>query len=76
MENKVNKTDFENNLARLEQIVRKLESGNAPLDESIELYEEGIALVKKCNSALENAEKRIKLLVATVDGVLEKDFEV
>lgn len=74
MENNVNKTDFENNLARLEQIVRRLESGSTSLDESIELYEEGVTLVKKCNFALESAEKRIKLLVPTAEGITEKDL--
>lgn len=65
---------FETGLARLEQIVRRLESGNTPLDEALELYEEGVSLVKKCTGELENAEKKIKILVASPDGITEEDF--
>ena len=63
-------------MARLEEIVRTLEGGNATLDESLKLYEEGIALVRVCSSKLDDAEKKIKLLNVTADGVVgEKDFE-
>ena len=68
------KYTFEAGLARLEQIVRKLESGNTPLDEALELYEEGVALVKKCTGELENAEKKIKILIASPSGITEEDF--
>ena len=68
------KFEFESGLARLEIIVRKLESGNTPLDEALALYEEGISLVKKCSNDLENAEKKIKILVGGADGVTEEDF--
>ena len=55
MENKENKVEmkFEEAMARLEEIVRALESGSAPLDKSLELFEEGVSLVKMCNSKLE-----------------------
>lgn len=67
---------FEESMARLEEIVRTLESGNATLDESLKLYEEGISLVRVCSSQLDDAEKKIKLLNVTADGVVdEKDFE-
>lgn len=67
---------FEESMARLEEIVRTLESGNATLDESLKLYEEGISLVRVCSSKLDDAEKKIKLLNVTADGVVdEKDFE-
>ena len=67
---------FEKSMARLEEIVRTLEGGNATLDESLKLYEEGIALVRVCSSKLDDAEKKIKLLNVTADGVVgEKDFE-
>ena len=62
-------------MARLEQIVRALEGGNVPLDESLTLYEEGVKLVKLCSARLENAEKRIKILVDGGNGTLiEQDF--
>ena len=67
---------FEEAMARLEQIVRALEGGNVPLDESLTLYEEGVRLVKLCSSRLENAEKRIKILVDGGNGPLvEQDFK-
>ena len=67
---------FEEAMARLEQIVRALEGGNVPLDESLTLYEEGVRLVKLCSSRLEIAEKRIKILVDGGNGTLvEQDFK-
>lgn len=67
---------FEESMARLEEIVRALESGSATLDQSLKLYEEGIALVRTCSIKLDDAEKKIKLLNVTAEGVTgEKDFE-
>ena len=66
--------NFENAIARLEQIVRALESGSAPLDESLSLFEEGVRLVKLCNEKLDSAESRIKLLTETTNGMTETDF--
>ena len=75
----VNKTEdmtFEAALARLEAIVRMLESGNAALDESLSVFEEGIALVKMCNEKLESAEQKIKILTKAEDGTLtETEFK-
>ncbi len=59
---------FESAIARLEVIVRALESGNAPLDESLSLFEEGVALVKFCNEKLDGAEQRVKMLTFAPDG--------
>ncbi|MBQ3126370.1 MAG: exodeoxyribonuclease VII small subunit [Clostridia bacterium] len=72
-----NKTapSFEQALARLEEIVRALEVGQAPLDGSLALFEEGISLVKLCNRQLDEAEQKIKLLQAAPDGSMtETDF--
>ena len=67
---------FEEALVRLEEIVRLLESGNVPLDKSLELFEEGSGLVRRCNSQLDGAEQKIKMLVAGQDGNYEaKPFE-
>ena len=67
---------FEESIVRLEEIVRMLENEIASLDESLKLYEEGIALVRTCNSRLDNAEKKIKILTQGPQGsVEEKDFE-
>ena len=66
---------FEESVGRLEEIVRMLENGTASLDESLKLYEEGIALVRTCNKQLDNAEKKIRILTQTPDGEIEeKDF--
>ena len=66
---------FESATARLEEIVKLLERGNSSLDDSLKLYEEGVALVRFCNEALDNAEKRIKILApGTNREMIEKDF--
>lgn len=76
MENKSKKPGFEEALSRLEEIVRALETGNTPLDRSLELYEEGITLVKSCESELKKVEKKIKILTSDQNGnVTEEDFE-
>ena len=66
---------FETAIARLEEIVRQLESGNAPLDVSLALYEEGVALVRLCSSRLDNAQQRVRILMMGEDGKMtEKDM--
>ena len=61
---------FEAAMARLEEIVHALEGGNAPLDQSLSMFEEGVALVKLCNSRLDAAEQKVKILTAAPDGTL------
>lgn len=63
---------FEENLKELETIVTELEKGELTLDESISKFERGIEVSKECNAKLENAEKKINILL---DGKEEK-FEV
>ncbi len=76
MQNKIEDMSFEAALSRLESIVRMLEGGNAALDESLAVFEEGIALVKMCNEKLEAAEQKIKILTKAEDGTLvESDFK-
>ena len=66
---------FETAMTRLEQIVLQLESGKATLDESLTLYEEGIALVKLCSGRLDEAEQKIKIIRTASDGTkTEEDF--
>ena len=66
---------FEAALARLEEIVKALVSGLAPLDESLALFEEGVHLVKLCSEKLDHAEQKVKILVRTEDGgAAEQDF--
>lgn len=67
-----NKMTFEQALARLEEIVRKLESGNVSLDESIEIYQEGITLSKQCSGMLEEAEGKVMAIVNKEQDVIEE----
>lgn len=66
---------FEESMARLEQIVRGLEQGNVPLEESLKLFQEGTELVRSCGQLLDKAELQIKKVMTAADGspVLE-DF--
>jgi exodeoxyribonuclease VII small subunit len=59
---------FESSLARLEEIVAALEKGEAPLEGSIELFEEGIALSRRCHEMLSTAEGRVRRLVKERGG--------
>lgn len=59
---------FEDSLRALEEVVRRLESGEVPLDDSIELYERGEALRKLCQARLDAAQARIEKIVAGPDG--------
>lgn len=69
-----NEYTFEQALARLEEIVKGLENGSLPLDKSIELFEEGNALVKLCTQKLDAAEQKVRILTETAAGVTEEDF--
>ena len=62
--------DFESAITKLEGEVRRLESGNMSLDESISAFEEAVKLVKICNEKLECAERRVRILTEGVDGVV------
>ena len=59
---------FEQALKALEEVVRRLEGGEVPLDESIDLYERGEALRKHCQARLDAAQARIEKIVAGGDG--------
>ena len=59
---------FENALAELEQIVQKLESGQAALEDSIALYERGAALKAHCEKTLKSAQEKIEKIVVGSDG--------
>ena len=68
---------FEEALSRLEEIVRELETGSAPLDKSLAMFEEGVSLVKLCGDRLDSAEQKIKMLVKGEDGTYaEQNFKI
>ena len=66
---------FEKDMARLEEIVRLLEQGEAPLEQSLALFEEGTALVKRCGNTLNRAERKIQRLVAGENGPETEPFD-
>lgn len=73
---KENNKSFEESLQELEEIARKLESGNLNLDEAISDFEKGIKLSKECTQKLDEAEKKINILVQNENGQLvEEKFE-
>ncbi len=59
---------FEENLHRLEQIVRKMEQGDVALEESLKLFQEGTELVRKCTVLLDNAQLQVNLITTGPDG--------
>ncbi len=60
---------FEEALARLEKIVKSLEDGDLPLEESLRLFEEGVSLTRLCAARLEEAQKRIDVLTRNDQGL-------
>lgn len=66
--------DFEEMLEDLEAIVNSLENDNLKLDESIAKFEEGMKLTKLCNTKLEEAEKKITILLSENGEVKEENF--
>lgn len=69
---KTEKTEkFETMLGKLETLVEKIESGEISLEDSLKAFEEGMALVKSCETYLEDAQKRVKILIKDRDGLKE-----
>jgi len=66
---------FEDAMRELEDIVRRLESGDLPLEESLKIFEEGVALSRYCFSKLEEAEKRVSILLKDQGGIKREPFE-
>lgn len=70
------KQSFEQNMERLEQIVRAMERGDVPLEESLKLFQEGTALVQSCGKLLDEAELQVKRIAVSVDGrPVEESFD-
>ena len=67
--------DYESALERLEIITEELENGEKSLEESIELYTEGLDIAKFCNSKLEEAEKKVKIITEANGELIESNFE-
>ena len=72
--NRKNQT-FEENMQRLEQIVRAMERGDVALEESLKLFQEGTELVQSCTKLLDEAELQVKKISTAADGSpVEEDF--
>lgn len=68
---------FEEAMKKLEEIVERLENGNMPLDEAVEIFEEGIQLSKYCSKKLDEVERRITVILQDSNGkITEEDLEV
>jgi len=64
---------FETALDRLEKIVKELESGDLPLEQSLKLFEEGIKLSRICNKRLEDAERKVEILMKDKGGNIKAE---
>jgi exodeoxyribonuclease VII small subunit len=70
------KGDFEKSLARLEEVVKRLEGTDLSLDEGMKLFEEGVTLSRECQKQLEEAEGRVEILLKKADGkIVAEPFE-
>ena len=66
--------NFEELMVKLEDITNKLEKEQLSLDESVKLFEEGMQISKECNNKLEDAEKRITILINENNEIKEENF--
>lgn len=70
------KVNFEEAMQKLETIANELETGNLNLDESVEKFEEGMKLSKECAKILDDAEKRISILINKDGEISEENFNI
>lgn len=70
------KEKFEEALGKLEDIVRKMEAGDMTLEESLKAFEEGIKLARLCSRKLDEAERRVEVLIKQEDELVIKPFQV
>src|SRR5262249_13514378 len=67
---------FESSLTSLEQIVAQLESGDLPLERALERFEEGVGLARRCQSQLDDAERKVEMLLRERGEIRITPFEV
>ena len=76
MGNKTKKNDFEKSINRLEELVGKMESGESTLEQNLEWFEEGMDLIKTCQTHLADADKRVQELIKSSESENKtKDIE-
>ena len=74
MSKEKNEIDFEESMEKLEKIAIELESDDLSLNDSVKKFEEGMKISKKCSEILDNAEKKIKILIKDGDSLSEENF--
>ncbi len=76
-EKEIEQKGFEELMAELKEIVESLEDKDIPLEKAISMFEEGMKISKRCSELLNQAEKRVKILLRDQETgeILEKDFE-
>lgn len=72
---KMSKLSFEDAMKQLEEIVRKLEDGSDSLEKSLSLFEEGVKLTRYCNEKLDQAEKKLEVLMKKGDRVVREGLD-
>ncbi|MBM4271463.1 MAG: exodeoxyribonuclease VII small subunit [Deltaproteobacteria bacterium] len=70
------KEKFEEALGKLEEIVKRMESGDMSLEESLRAFEEGIKLARLCSRKLDEAERRVEILLKQGEDLIVKPFQV
>ena len=70
------KFNLEKSLAELEELVEELESGDLPLEKAMKKFEEGIKLTRGCQTALQEAEQKVEILLKSAGGEDLEEFEV
>ena len=72
-----NSPQFETSLQKLESIVKNLESGSLSLEDSLSAFQEGVGLVKQCQTLLTQTEQKVEMLIkASADSIETKPFQV
>ena len=64
--------NFEASLQQLEQLVQQMEQGNLSLEESMQAFEQGVALTRQCQQALDAAEQKVQVLMQDAEGRLQE----
>lgn len=71
---KIEEMTFEEAITELENMVKKLENGNLDLEKSIEVYRDAVELRKRCETILNDSERKVESLMKTAEGTVKGDF--
>ena len=76
MTDDVKEMGFEEAMAKLDELVKKLETGNLDLDESLEIYSQAVELRERCRQILDESERKVKKLILSSSGTVKEDFSL